>query len=105
MNKFHDDNCENINISDKSNISIEHENNFPHQNNLEIKLKRYSNTTNFKSKSSIDLINSIGINKEKDNTYVSEKLNIYCLTWNLFGKSATETELNKLIPKDKFYHI
>jgi NAD(P)H-flavin reductase len=36
---------------------------------------------------------------------IHETVTIYTVTWNLYGKTASLTELIKLIPKNEFHHI
>jgi hypothetical protein len=85
------------NQNDSANISID----FEHNTNLNIenKLRQYSNSVSFKSKSNIEINKTASVKdiKEEENSV----LNIYCVSWNLCGTSATENELKYLIPKDK----
>jgi hypothetical protein len=63
---------------------------------LDNKIKKYGVRTKLKSKFNEDNI----MNNSDD-----ESLKIYTITWNMYGQYARKSEIQKLLPIDKFYHL
>lgn len=89
-------------------IADENANRLKHKiNNVDKKLRHYSEKIIFKNRLSQDL-SKTKIEMSSNNLNYNEtveELSVYAVTWNLFGKCADAKDLAILIPKNKFHHI